>query len=374
MKKQYSSFGLGLALAGGGALLSLGAIMVPLTASAQEATTTPVISSVVATPTDTTAAITWSTDVSSNSQVKYGTTTSYGTFSALNSTEGTSHSVTLAGLTPNTMYHFAALSQTGSSSQAVSPDQTFTTLTSSTTASTTAPTISAISATPTDTGATITWNTDVPATTQVSYGTTTGSYTASSTMDSSLNTSHSAILSGLAPSTTYHFIVMSNNSSGVSSSSADQMFTTLLSSTTATTTGGTGTSTQQDLINQINSLWAQLQSLFSQLNALTGGSAGGTLWNISGIGTTGGGTPTIDQQGQTFSAGGVIDFGGRNFGHEETVTVMDNSGNTLATPHADGGGNFSTGSLRVPSTPGSYTYHFVGQRSGLSANATITVQ
>ena len=83
-------------------------------------------------------------------------------------------------------------------------------------------------------------------------------------------------------------------------------------------------------------------------------------------------TGQIDQNGQTVRAGTTIDFSGRNFGHEESVIVSLN-GAIVATAHADGGGNFSTGSLSVPTTVGTYTYTFTGQTSGITGSATITV-
>jgi hypothetical protein len=68
-----------------------------------------------------------------------------------------------------------------------------------------------------------------------------------------------------------------------------------------------------------------------------------------------------------------VDFSGRNFGHEETVTISRN-GSQVGSAHADGGGNFSTGSMSIPSAAGTYTYAFTGSNSGKSASSTITVQ
>jgi hypothetical protein len=85
------------------------------------------------------------------------------------------------------------------------------------------------------------------------------------------------------------------------------------------------------------------------------------------------GTPSIDNNGTTVSPGGHLNFGGRNFGREETVNITLN-GVLLRTAHADGGGNFSTGSMSAPITPGTYTYVFTGQSSGRTANSVITVQ
>jgi hypothetical protein len=68
------------------------------------------ISAVTATPTTTTATITWTTAVPANSQITYGTTASYGSSSALNSNLVTTHSVALTSLTAGTTYHYRVLS------------------------------------------------------------------------------------------------------------------------------------------------------------------------------------------------------------------------------------------------------------------------
>ena len=87
----------------------------------------PVISNVRTTANPTTATVTWTTDVPTDSQVQYGTTTAYGKASALNSTLVTSHSVKLSGLTRLTIYHYRVLSRNSAGTLAVSGDFTFTT-------------------------------------------------------------------------------------------------------------------------------------------------------------------------------------------------------------------------------------------------------
>ena len=77
----------------------------------------------------------------------------------------------------------------------------------------------------TSTLATISWTTNNPANSQVAYGTS-ASYGATSALDASLVTSHSQTLTGLNPSTTYHFKVTSQDGSGNSASSGDATFTT----------------------------------------------------------------------------------------------------------------------------------------------------
>ena len=75
--------------------------------------------------TTTSATITWNTDQASDSQVEYGTTSSYGSATLLDSAQVTSHSQNLAGLRPNTVYHYRVLSRNASGQLAASPDYTF---------------------------------------------------------------------------------------------------------------------------------------------------------------------------------------------------------------------------------------------------------
>jgi len=80
----------------------------------------------------------------------------------------------------------------------------------------------------TQTGATITWTTNEPATNQVEYGLTT-SYGSTTNLDENLATSHSVSLSGLTAGTTYHYRVKSEDASGNEAVSGDRVFTTLVS-------------------------------------------------------------------------------------------------------------------------------------------------
>ena len=75
------------------------------------------------------------------------------------------------------------------------------------------------------TSATVTWNTNNPASSQVMFGTT-ASYGSSTTLDSTLVSSHSQNLSGLSASTTYHYQVQSKDSGGTLVTSNDLTFTT----------------------------------------------------------------------------------------------------------------------------------------------------
>jgi phosphodiesterase/alkaline phosphatase D-like protein len=89
----------------------------------------PVISGVtVINVTMTGATITWSTDDPADSQVEYGTKATYGSISTLDTNRVTSHSVTLADLSPGTAYHYKVKSRDDSGLWAWTGDYTFTTV------------------------------------------------------------------------------------------------------------------------------------------------------------------------------------------------------------------------------------------------------
>ena len=77
--------------------------------------------------------------------------------------------------------------------------------------------------------ATISWTTNTASDSQVSYGTTTA-YGLTSSPATSLVTAHAVTISGLSPSTSYHYQVFSRDGQGNLASSADFSFTTAPSS------------------------------------------------------------------------------------------------------------------------------------------------
>jgi chitodextrinase len=111
-----------------------------LTSGSGTGSAAPVISAVAANSiTTNSATIAWTTDVATTSQVEYGTTTSYGTLTTLNSTLVTAHSVALTGLTANTAYHYRARSKNSAGTETIGSDAVFST---STSGDTTPPTVS----------------------------------------------------------------------------------------------------------------------------------------------------------------------------------------------------------------------------------------
>ena len=76
--------------------------------------------------------VSWATNVASNSSADYGTTSSYGSSTPVNSSMVTSHQVTLAGLNPATTYHFRVKSTDAGGHTGTSGDMTFATAPSNT--------------------------------------------------------------------------------------------------------------------------------------------------------------------------------------------------------------------------------------------------
>src|SRR5277367_3306902 len=198
----------------------------------------------------------WTTNVSANSEVDYGTTASYGTSTPVNTAMVASHQMTLAGLVAGMQYHFRVRSVDASGDTGVSGDLTFTTAVA-------LPTISGVaSSNITTSSATITWTTNTNTSSQVNYGTT-AAYGQKSALNSTLATSHSVTLSGLTSSTLYHYQAVSVDGSGNQVVSADFTFTTTattplptisgVASSNITTSGATITwTTNTNTSSQVN--------------------------------------------------------------------------------------------------------------------------
>jgi hypothetical protein len=202
-------------------------------------TTPPTISAVSASAITTSGAtIGWTTDEGADTQVEYGTTTAYGTTTPLNTALVTIHSQGLSGLTPSTTYHYRVRSRDASNNLTTSGDFSFSTAAPDTTP----PVISAVSASGiTTTSATIGWTTDELANTQVEYGTT-AAYGTMTTLDPALENAHSQTLSGLTPSTTYHYRVRSRDASNNLATSGDFSFISAAPDTTPPVISAVGAS------------------------------------------------------------------------------------------------------------------------------------
>lgn len=135
----------------------------------------------------------------------------------------------------------------------------------------TPPTISNVAASAiTVSSAVIVWTTDEPATSQVECGPT-ASYGSSTNLDQTLDVDHAMTISGLAPSTTYHFRVKSSDGAGNAAQSGDYTFTTTAQAATTyyttrsttyyTTTYETSSSVPEFSANQILLMFLSVISL-----------------------------------------------------------------------------------------------------------------
>ncbi len=161
--------------------------------------------------------VTWTTNVPSNSSLSYGPKGSK-RIESLNAKLVTDHSVIISDLQDDTSYTLVASSVDESGNKAVSDTQTFTTA-----LDTRAPKISniLIENTIRGTGAEargqviVSWNTDEPASSQVSFGKgQSGTLTSSSAGDTRLTNSHVVVISDLPTSSIYRLQPVSNDKAG----------------------------------------------------------------------------------------------------------------------------------------------------------------
>lgn len=185
-------------------------------------TTDPIfLSSPTATPSDTSATISFTTDEATTASIDYGLSTLYGLGPATGGL-ASSHDVVLSPLDPATDYNYQVTITDAAGNSTVDTNRTFTT----DAVDVAAPILSNIVATPAATSATITLDTDEPATCTVDYGLT-ASYT-DSVVGPSLVSSHSILIPSLAGSTTYHYsITCEDDVPNASTPTSDATFLTL---------------------------------------------------------------------------------------------------------------------------------------------------
>ena len=194
-------------------------------------TTPPAIQKVsISDVTEATAVITWQTNEPATSQVEIWDS-NVSAVTELDETLVANHSATLTELNPDTRYRFIVISKDKRGNEArleielTTPPQLY------------VPplVISEVKISNiTDFSATITWQTDRPATSQVEHGET-DSYGSIASANKEPATKHSITLTGLKPNISYHFIVKSKDAGGEEATSEDRTFITL--STAAATVG-----------------------------------------------------------------------------------------------------------------------------------------
>ncbi len=218
-------------------------------------TTSPEIFSSAVVPAEYEAVISWTTNEPAKGQVEYGTTTSYGSQTALSVDLALFHTATISSLLPGTEYHYRIVVTDEMGNTTRSADETFMTVAlpsievpaeEPTTLTPTPPAEEIISSTPspiiptdttppeilspistsTETSVIINWTTSELSDGQVTYGPT-DEYGQASNVNENLLLNHTVTLNGLDPDTTYHFKIFSADASGNLIANADMIFVTL---------------------------------------------------------------------------------------------------------------------------------------------------
>jgi hypothetical protein len=184
--------------------------------------TPPIISSVTTIGiTNQTANATWNTDELANSSINFGTNTSLG-FTIVTATLTTNHNLIIPGLANNTIHYYNVTSCDSNGNCASSGIYNFTTLQNN---DTLAPVITNINATTTNQTGTITFNTDEPSNTTITYGTTPG--LGSNISNGTLTQNHNTTIPGLQNNTLYYYNITTCDGSGNCITTGVFNFTTL---------------------------------------------------------------------------------------------------------------------------------------------------
>jgi chitodextrinase len=271
------------------------------------------------------ATITWTTDEPSTSQVEYGTSISYGSSTTLDSTLVTSHSASLASLSPNTTYHYRVKSKDAANNEVVSSDITFTTLpppdTTPPVRSMGAPTGTLPAGTRTST---LSLATNEAATCKystvagVSYDSMTNTFTTTG------GTSHSQALSNLADGQSYSYTVRCADAVA-NKNPDDYTISFSVANPSPDTTAPTipsGGSAQSTTDSSMNLTWSGSTDPVIT-GQITSGLAGYRIYRCQGSGCTPSGTPIASQTGTTYTDTNLT----RNTTYGYAVASYDTAGN-----------------------------------------------
>ncbi len=184
----------------------------------------PVISNVmVSRISDTQAVISWDTNEKATSKVSYGTTINYDKNVSRGSMK-LHHQVMLTGLMANTTYHYKVTSMDRARNSVSSVDGMFTTAIAP--PDTTPPVTSQVLISGTSQNSvTISWKTNEPASTELSYGVSTSYGSSVNRPEKTID--HQVVLSSLSAGTMYHYQIMARDASGNVSASGDATLSTL---------------------------------------------------------------------------------------------------------------------------------------------------
>lgn len=171
--------------------------------------------SINAFPSDVQAIIQWNTDEGANTEVQYGTDAGTLGSTVIDNAVVTNHNITLTGLTAGTAYFFRVFSTDPSGNRStLTTTNSFTTTATANTAQpniTAGPAHTAVAQADSTVTLTITWTTDVLATSSVDYDTQANLATATTVGTQTGSINHEVVIGGLALNTQYHYQVSSSN-------------------------------------------------------------------------------------------------------------------------------------------------------------------
>jgi hypothetical protein len=170
--------------------------------------------------TSTSATISWTTNLPSSGQVRYGLTAAYGATSGIDSAADRDHRHVLRGLLPGTIYHYRVESGDGTGTRLISPDAVFMTSRRGVRGAVDDVLARRITATT----AVISWNTSTTVA-QVEYGTS-ASYGLMTTLKFFTAPDQEIALSNLMPQSLYHFRIRTWDAAGASTTTDDFTFAT----------------------------------------------------------------------------------------------------------------------------------------------------
>ncbi|HXT02509.1 MAG TPA: fibronectin type III domain-containing protein [Elusimicrobiota bacterium] len=264
---------------------------------------------------------------------------------------------------------------------------TITTCSASATA-VTATTITGVSASGIgQTSAAIGWTTNNPADSQVKYGLT-SAYGITSTLSSTLVTSHSVSLGGLTAGTVYHYSAMSHDSTGALVSSPDATFTTLAPTVTAPVISGVSASAitaSAATINWTTDVPATSQVVYGPASSNVTVIAAGSVYTLSSaLNSTLSTSHSVPLSGLTAST--LYHYAVKSANGSGALTTSPDATFTTAAAGTSGGTTGGTGSTSggtltacmtsagtwqnaaVPSLTGTFTAEFDGSASAVTTD------
>ncbi|MBX4191247.1 MAG: fibronectin type III domain-containing protein [Candidatus Doudnabacteria bacterium] len=210
-------------------------------------TSGPIISNVTeSSVNDNSATIFWTTNVDSDSHVSYSTSsnlsspTTVGSNSLVGGSNPYQHEVTITGLTAGRTYYYQVTSKDALNNTSINNNggnyYSFVTTTD-----TVAPIISNVdSPVIAPTAGVVVWQTNELANSKLEYGTTTGDYDVTTTLDTTLSIFHIVAIDDLDEETTYYYRVISKDAAGNETISDEFDFTTGVTTIIQQIIGGGG--------------------------------------------------------------------------------------------------------------------------------------